>query len=250
MTKEKQLFGEPLPISPTTQGGLDRDAEKLWVDRLLYAKQQAKRTKNTPGREKAKWLKLHQHCRNYLCAANYLLLLEVAKKIAFAPSESLAFSENLVDELQSYLGELLAYAVDTYDPTRAKLSTHIYTVLIHRGNRFFRKEKKYSRNFRLTDFKLKGKNASQKDDEKGHESSRLSDTSQAERRETSESVEILEIAMKSAKLTNPERLVLDLRFRQDMTLEDAGKQMKLTRERIRQIQAKALAKLRAVMETT
>ena len=49
-------------------------------------------------------------------------------------------------------------------------------------------------------------------------------------------------------LTDREKKVLRMRFgvgmRNDLTLEEIGKQFKVTRERIRQIEAKALRKLR------
>jgi RNA polymerase sigma factor (sigma-70 family) len=51
-----------------------------------------------------------------------------------------------------------------------------------------------------------------------------------------------------APLTAREREVIRLRFglgmRREMTLEEIGRRLSLTRERVRQIQARALAKLR------
>jgi len=53
-------------------------------------------------------------------------------------------------------------------------------------------------------------------------------------------------------LTRRERAVLELRFGlrdgRPQTLEDVGRQFGLTRERIRQIEAKSLAKLKAYRE--
>ena len=46
-------------------------------------------------------------------------------------------------------------------------------------------------------------------------------------------------------LTDRERRVLGLRYKQELTLEDAGGIMGVTRERIRQIEKEALDKLRA-----
>ena len=45
-------------------------------------------------------------------------------------------------------------------------------------------------------------------------------------------------------LTNREALVLQCRFWQDLTMEEVGIKLHITRERVRQIEAKALRKLR------
>ena len=46
------------------------------------------------------------------------------------------------------------------------------------------------------------------------------------------------------RLTNRECQVIQLRFRQNLSLDDTGKKFGVTRERIRQIEAKAIRKLR------
>ncbi|MBR6030186.1 MAG: hypothetical protein IKP40_13970 [Clostridia bacterium] len=51
-------------------------------------------------------------------------------------------------------------------------------------------------------------------------------------------------AMEAARLTDREANILDMRFRQGMTLEEVGGVYSLTRDRIRQIESKALRKLR------
>ncbi len=58
----------------------------------------------------------------------------------------------------------------------------------------------------------------------------------------------LERRIKNAKLTGREKRVIELRYFNDMTLEETGEEFKLTRERIRQIEIKALKKLRNVTD--
>lgn len=236
--KESQLFGEPLPVSPATNGGLSLAEETLWVARLVFARNKLKRLPKK-GRETAKWLKIEKHVVNFICAANYRLLLTVAKATA-------KDDENLADEIESYLGRVLFYAVSTHNPNLGRLSPRLSTALSQRAARLAAKEKKHSGHFKTTTFMHKGREGG--DDDARIVSPLLAFDAESERRATSDNIEALTLAMQSAKLTNPERLVLDLRFRQDLTLEEAGNRMKLTRERIRQIQNKALKKLRDVME--
>jgi RNA polymerase primary sigma factor len=56
-------------------------------------------------------------------------------------------------------------------------------------------------------------------------------------------------AMEAASLTDRERTILELRYHEELTLEEVGERFDLTRERIRQIEAKALAKLSHVMNS-
>ena len=61
------------------------------------------------------------------------------------------------------------------------------------------------------------------------------------------------LRMDNAELTDIEKTVLARRFpledgRQRQTLEDIGRQMRVSKERVRQIQNKALGKLRAALE--
>ncbi len=237
-----ELFSSPLPISPTVKDGLPREEEILWFRRLRYAKHMIRQG---PKKEKTHWTVQVELCRNYLCAANYASVVSVSNKLNTA--------DDIAEELESMLAPLLAHAIDTYELDRGKLSTHIFTVLINRGRRFARQIVKHGKHFRATNFKLKGFTSDGQVSDLGNigrnESTLLSDTSETERRSTSESLELLSIAMKTAKLTNAEQTVIDLRFRQDLTLEEAGNRIKLTRERVRQIQNKALAKLKAAMET-
>ena len=72
-----------------------------------------------------------------------------------------------------------------------------------------------------------------------HESSYLHDFSSVEKEQQSA---LIDKAM--AMLTSREESVLRMRFYEDMTLEQVGKVLGVTRERIRGIEAKALRKMR------
>lgn len=56
--------------------------------------------------------------------------------------------------------------------------------------------------------------------------------------------EVVEFFLKNANLRNSELKVLRMRYWEDMTLEDTGKKMSLTRERIRQIECRAMRRIR------
>lgn len=55
---------------------------------------------------------------------------------------------------------------------------------------------------------------------------------------------VLNRAMAAAHISDQEKEVLRLRYEEDMTLDECGERMRLSRERIRQIEAKALRRLR------
>jgi len=55
-----------------------------------------------------------------------------------------------------------------------------------------------------------------------------------------ESRELLDVLLKNAKLTDRQRTVLQLRFKDDQTLEETAKSMNVSRERVRQHEMKAI----------
>ena len=59
--------------------------------------------------------------------------------------------------------------------------------------------------------------------------------------------QLAEKILEASTLTDREKLALKLRFEDEMSLEDAGKVLDVTRERFRQIETKALRKLRGTV---
>lgn len=189
------------------------------------------------GSEEAIWFKRledkknpqHSEIRNFIVASNTGLAISFAKKFI----EKLGAKGNIsiADQVLSDMNLMLIRAVDSYKLSHGvRFSTFAHKVMFHRGTKIF----------------------------KGIVTSRMSpvsidrislpDNTQADRRELSEDLEQLEAAMLTAGLTNQEKIVLDMRFRQHLTLEESGNKLNgLSKERIRQIEIQAIQKLRKEM---
>ena len=98
-----------------------------------------------------------------------------------------------------------------------------------------------------TQLKVKSLDANTTDEDDGTLYNVIHDTSAGNPEKGNERID-LERRIKNAKLTERERRVIELRYFNDMTLEETSEEFTLTRERIRQIEMKALKKLRNVTE--
>lgn len=239
MTKTyiKKLFSEKLPPAPMGGRGLKPDDEKLWFKRLAAAKIMAAK----PGNRQKKWQRRLDHCRAFITGSN----TGIALRIMGIFSKASAFNASKADDINSAAHIALWRAVEGFRLNRGfKFSTYAYSAIKKEVSRTLGKEAKQSIRFVSETTYFSGKQQGDTSNEGLSGFQMAANESIA----TTENVEALNRAMQVAKLTNVENTVIDQRFRLNLTLEDVGKVIGVTKERVRQIQNKALAKLRVAME--
>jgi RNA polymerase sigma factor (sigma-70 family) len=230
MSLETELFAEKLPHSPTTKTGLGQDGEKLWFARLDYARYQAKRGTDA---HKRKWAAIVQHCKNFIISANEGLIKKVSLEQA---ARSSRYNRQVVaDDIEVELWETMLNVVDNFDIKRGiRFSTYAMTSFFKRTSRTLGRDYKFHNNVKTF------QSAERRE-------LTVPDTQQAERGEIAQQLELLAVAKERAGLSNAEINVLDMRFRLEMTLEETGKVMSRTKERVRQIQVSAITKIKESM---
>lgn len=98
----------------------------------------------------------------------------------------------------------------------------------------------------MTSKEVSGSNAVNDDNDLSLLDSLEADTVSPEQLQEYES-EKMELVLMASRLTEKERLIIRERFVCERTLEEVGQKLNLTRERIRQIESKALRKMRAMV---
>jgi RNA polymerase sigma factor (sigma-70 family) len=232
MSIESKLFGIDLPISPKAKNGLGKEGEVLWFRRLRFARNAATKAETTKARNH--WQAQADLCMNYIASANVAMV----KKASYVASRKVfnLDKDTVRDEIESGLFEAFVRIINRFNIAKGtRFSTYAMKSLFREGTRIAMREHKLAKRF---------KTFQRKDD---REPLIVADTRQAERNETNQQLELLAVAKSKASLSNAEINVLDMRFRLEMTLEAIGAEMSLSKERIRQIEAKALKKIRESM---
>jgi len=257
---EQELFdreSEPqLPptawYQPTTQDGddpansptlMNADEERLMFLRFNYAKRRlcelSRQIDREPlSRELANqlllWHRRFEHFREYLVRTNLALVLAMAKRTRLGQTD--------FAEIVSEGNMALLRAADKFSVDRGfKFSTYACRAILKAFSRTSLKASRYRNRFPV-------------EFEPEMEKSDWSDR----RRQTIEEECIDELKnivdRNLADLTNVEQTVIRRRFNwqeqaeSPLTLEEVGRIIGVTKERVRQIQNKALAKIRQVME--
>jgi len=186
------------------------------------------------GREFLLWHGKFEHYREYLVRTNLALVLAMAKRTRLG---DLDFAEVVSEGNMALLR-----AVDKFSADRGfKFSTYACRAILKAFSRTAMKASKHRTRFPV-EF--------EPDMEKSDWTDRRRD--QVEEDLTDELKAIVDRNL--ADLSNVEQAVIRRRFNwqqkeeSPMTLEEVGKIIGVTKERVRQIQNKALAKIRSVME--
>lgn len=224
MSATSDLFSEVLPKPPLTGKGLSKDVELLWFKRLEMADKMRKGTKDVEL-----WQKRFDHCRNYIVASNIALAQSFAIKFANMSTANTSVQDSLLSDAST---ALIRAAEKFKLRHKVRFSTFAYTVIRREVTRRVMKEWERSKRFHSASDSLSARG----------------DNRHMEEIETNDQVAALKMAMDKAPLSQAMKSILAMRFWSEMTLEQIGDVMKLSKERIRQIQAKALTKLREYME--
>ena len=218
--------------------------ERLMFLRFNYAKRKLtllqKKAKQQPGltRELAdevlEWHRRFEHFREYLVRTNLALVLAMAKRVRLGDVD--------FAEVVSEGNMALLRAVDKFNVERGfKFSTYACRAILKAFSRTAMKANRHRTKFPV-EF--------EPDLEKSDWADKRRD--QVEEDCVDELKAIVDRNL--ADLSSVEQTVIKQRFNWDqsndetLTLEDVGKIIGVTKERVRQIQNKALAKIRAVME--
>ncbi|HEX2973956.1 MAG TPA: sigma-70 family RNA polymerase sigma factor [Tepidisphaeraceae bacterium] len=235
-----QDLDNTLPNSPKLMKG---DEERLMFLRFNYAKKRLgdlkkKATRDGLTRELAEdivqWHRRFEHFREYLVRTNLALVLAMAKRTRLGQVD--------FAEVVSEGNMALLRAVDKFNVERGfKFSTYACRAILKAFSRTALKASRHRTRFPV-------------EFEPDLEKSDWSDR----RRETVEEECIDElkhiVERNLADLTHVEQTVIRRRFNWEeqaesgLTLEEVGKIIGVTKERVRQIQNKALAKIKQVME--
>ena len=261
---ERQLFEEGMEIEPASTSWyhpmiddelisssapssslLTTEQEKHLFLRYNYARMRAlaavKRFRTHPGknvsREIARWYGRVKDTREMITQANLALVLAMAKRTRM--------SEVDFGELVSEGNMALLRAVEKFDIARGfKFSTYACRAILKAFSRIAMKTSRYRQAF-PAEF------------DPQMERSNYLETRRAETEQ--DAVEELQriIGENRAELSDVEKTVIQSRFgisepgteAQPMTLEEVGQVIGVTKERVRQIQNKALEKLRLILES-
>lgn len=233
---ENRLFGDwPGPVDAS--GRLTPDEETLLFKQLHYTGYRLSKLyrsahrRITPSikRAYAEWVQRHGRIRTRVVEANLGLVYDLIGRSRFDTLDR--------DEMTSEGMLALLRAADTFDPWRGyRFSTYACNAILRSFSRAA-----------LQDSKRRSKIVGNYDTD--FEKSDLPETVHSDQRALF--VERLGkiLRLDNADLTDVEKTVLARRFpfedgRQRQTLEDIGKQMRVSKERVRQIQLAAIAKLR------
>lgn len=257
-TIEKELFSEPMPELPrtawyqptreefdssSTPTLMTAEQEKLMFLRFNYAKKRLIEVQETAAgtgltadlaRRAIEWHKRYEHAREYLVGTNLALVLAMAKRTRLGDVD--------FAEIVSEGNMALLRAVEKFNVDRGfKFSTYACRAILKGFSRTAMKASKYRTRFPV-------------EFEPELEKSDWSD----QRRDAVEDDCIDELKAivdrNLADLSTVEQTVIRRRFNWEqeedspLTLEEVGKIIGVTKERVRQIQNKALAKIRTVME--
>lgn len=259
---ERELFEEGMEIAPASTSWyhpmvddglvaraapssslLSTEQEKHLFLRYNYARmrsqQATKRFRTHPGkliaREIAVWYGRVRDTREMITQANLALVLAMAKRTRM--------SEVDFGELVSEGNMALLRAVEKFDISRGfKFSTYACRAILKAFSRIAMKSSRYRQAF-PTEF------------DPAMEKSNYQETRRADIEQ--DAVEELQqiIGENRAQLSDVEKTVIQARFAinqgdtgQALTLEEVGRVIGVTKERVRQIQNKALEKLRATIE--
>jgi RNA polymerase primary sigma factor len=237
---EEWLF-ETWPMPAAGSGRLDLDEETLLFKQLHYCGhrlRQLYKAANRLGpkpsirRDYDEWTQRYQLIRTRLVESNLGLVYDSIKRNRFSNLDP--------DEVCSEAMMALLRAVDTFDPWRGfRFSTYACNAITRAFSRSaLHESKRRSKIARSFDVEF---------DESEVLSSRRASQGAlfAERLQQT-------LQMNNSALTDLEKTVIARRFpmeegRQRQTLEDIGSQMRLSKERVRQIQLSAIAKLRGAL---
>lgn len=257
---EKELFEEETPALPLTswyqptRDDLDQELvgapqlmsaaeEKLMFLRFNYAKMRLQKlqkqiqkdglTKDS-AEEFLAWHRRFEHFREYLVRTNLALVLAMAKRTRLGDVD--------FAEIVSEGNMALLRAVDKFNVERGfKFSTYACRAILKAFSRTAQKSSRYRTRFPV-EF--------EPDLEKSDWADRKRDMIKDDL--TDELKQIVERNL--ADLSDTEQTVIRRRFNWEeeddapLTLEEVGKIIGVTKERVRQIQNKALLKIRQVME--
>lgn len=236
---DDELIAQSAPSSSL----LTTEQEKHVFLRYNYARSRAqaavKKFRTHPGkqvvREIALWYKRVRDTREIITQANLALVLAMAKRTRMSDVD--------FGELVSEGNMALLRAVEKFDISRGfKFSTYACRAILKAFSRIAMKNSRYRQAF-PTEFDPTMEKSN-------YQESRRQDVEQ-------DAVEELQriIGENRAQLSDVEKTVIQARFAinrgQDapaMTLEEVGRVIGVTKERVRQIQNKALEKLRATIE--
>jgi len=232
--------GRPVTFTPEEEwkAFLRFNFARSRVFRILWARR-GRRISFTQARELIAWQQLALHCRDEIVQANTPLVLAMAKRSPLTGTDRA--------ELISDGNVALLRAVDKFDCLRGfKFSTYGCRAILKSFSRVAMRASRYRRRF-PTEF---------------DPTMQKSDFLETRRENTEiDCVDELRAIMagNSVHFTEVEETVIRARFALDtpedqkpepMTLEEVGRVIGVTKERVRQIQKKALAKLRVVLEET
>jgi RNA polymerase sigma factor (sigma-70 family) len=236
---EQELFGQPLPYAPLSGGGLSKDDELLWFQRLEFARNQLNEAIEAGISNKIVrvWRLRVAHCRNFLTASNMALAMKLVNNFCLRSSANMSIK----DDLQSSANEALVRAVDGFLlAKKVRFSSFAWLVIENQLFKTVLKETKARRRVvAATDYESKSEKKSKLLCAPDHTEMTVAMTDNAE---------LIAWAMSHAGLSLAEQNVLDMRYRQNLKLREIGDVLSLTKERIRQIQEKGLGKLRGVIE--
>jgi RNA polymerase sigma factor (sigma-70 family) len=236
----QDLDGKAAPNSPKLMKG---DEERLMFLRYNYAKRRLgevkrKIKKTTLTRELAEqilhWHRRFEHYREYLVRTNLALVLAMAKRTRLGQVD--------FAEIVSEGNMALLRAVDKFNIERGfKFSTYACRAILKAFSRSALKASRHRNHFPV-EF--------EPDLEKSDWIDRRRETVEEECIDELKAI----VDRNLADLTHVEQTVIRRRFNwqeqeeSPLTLEEVGKIIGVTKERVRQIQNKALAKIRAIME--
>ena len=235
-TTEKKLF-QDWPGAVDGSGRVTPAEESLLFKQLhccgynlskLY-KRAHKRVTPSIRREYSKWVQRYNQIRTRIIEANLGLVYDLIGRSRFESLDR--------DEMTSEGMMALLRAADTFDPWRGyRFSTYACNAILRAFSRAA-----------LQDSKRRSKIVGPY--EVDFEKSDSAETSRSDQRTLFAERLRRILHLDNAELTDVEKTVLARRFpfeddRQRQTLEDIGKQMRVSKERVRQIQLTAIAKLR------
>lgn len=261
-TAERELFEEGMAITPASTSWyhpmiddeligssapssslLSTEQEKHLFLRYNYARLRAKeavqrfreRAGKACAREIAHWYARVKETRELITQANLALVLAMAKRTRMSDVD--------FGELVSEGNMALLRAVEKFDPARGfKFSTYACRAILKAFSRIALKTSRYRAAFPAEfDPQMEKSN---------YQETRRADIEQ-------DAVEELQriIGENRAQLSDVEKTVIQARFAINrgtdtpaMTLEEVGQVIGVTKERVRQIQNKALEKLRTTLE--
>jgi RNA polymerase sigma factor (sigma-70 family) len=237
---DDELIAQSAPSSSLLTTAQEKHVFLRYNFARMKAQAAVKKFKTHPGkqvvREIALWYKRVRDTREVITQANLALVLAMAKRTRMSDVD--------FGELVSEGNMALLRAVEKFDIGRGfKFSTYACRAILKAFSRIAMKNSRYRQAF-PTEF------------DPTMEKSNYQETRRADVEQ--DAVEELQriIGENRAQLSDVEKTVIQARFAinrpQDasaMTLEEVGRVIGVTKERVRQIQNKALEKLRATIET-